>query len=104
MQTVLGCDGKGLYALIQKLRLQLVFFSDKQEVTPVCEDVFEVKNYPTTAFVFELAPETDVSHLARYGNSGHVQGHLKANKGAKGQERKKNRLQYFFDYPFLKHL
>ena len=38
---------------------------DKQEVSLVYENVFEVKNYPTTAFVFELAPETDVGSLAR---------------------------------------
>jgi len=48
----------------------LVFFInvslfDEQEVDIVCENVFEVKNYPTTAFVFELAPETDVGSLAR---------------------------------------
>jgi len=35
------------------------------EVSPICEDVFEVKNYPTTAFVFELVPETDVPLLAK---------------------------------------
>jgi len=38
---------------------------DEQEVDIVCENVFEVKNYPTTAFVFELAPETNVGSLAR---------------------------------------
>jgi len=35
------------------------------EVDIVCDNVFEVKNYPTTAFVFELAPETNVGSLAR---------------------------------------
>ncbi|KAJ7389103.1 GDP-D-glucose phosphorylase 1 [Desmophyllum pertusum] len=40
-------------------------YLEKAEVSLVCEDVFEVKNYPTTSFVFELAPETDVGSLAR---------------------------------------
>ncbi|XP_068679480.1 GDP-D-glucose phosphorylase 1-like isoform X1 [Montipora capricornis] len=35
------------------------------EVIPVCEDLFEVRDYATTAFVFELGPHTDVSMLAR---------------------------------------
>ena len=38
---------------------------DEQEVGIVCDNIFEVKNYPTTAFVFELAPETNVGSLAR---------------------------------------
>ncbi|XP_078361050.1 GDP-D-glucose phosphorylase 1-like isoform X3 [Oculina patagonica] len=40
-------------------------YLETAEVNLVCENVFEVKNYPTTAFVFELAPETDVASLAR---------------------------------------
>ena len=43
----------------------IVCLFDEQEVDIVCENVFEVKNYPTTAFVFELAPETNVGSLAR---------------------------------------
>ena len=38
---------------------------DEQEVGIVCDNIYEVKNYPTTAFVFELAPETNVGSLAR---------------------------------------
>lgn len=38
----------------------------EQNVSLVCENVYEVNDYPTTAFVFELAPETDVGFLARY--------------------------------------
>lgn len=34
-------------------------------VSLVCENVYEVNDYPTTTFVFELAPETDVGFLAR---------------------------------------
>lgn len=45
--------------------ITIVSLFDKQEVALVCENVFEVKNYPTTAFVFELAPETNVGSLAR---------------------------------------
>jgi len=40
-------------------------YLETAEVDVVCENVFEVKNYPTTAFVFELAPETNVGSLAR---------------------------------------
>ncbi|XP_022800376.1 GDP-D-glucose phosphorylase 1-like [Stylophora pistillata] len=36
-----------------------------QGVSLVCENVYEVNDYPTTTFVFELAPETDVGFLAR---------------------------------------
>lgn len=36
-----------------------------QDVIPVCEDLYEVKDYPTTAFVFELGPKTDAGLLAR---------------------------------------
>ncbi|KAL9981489.1 hypothetical protein ACROYT_G010196 [Oculina patagonica] len=35
------------------------------DVIPVCEEVFEVRDYPTTTFVFELGPQTNVSLLAR---------------------------------------
>ena len=34
-------------------------------MNPVCEDLFEVKDYATNTFVFELGPQTDVSLLAR---------------------------------------
>lgn len=34
-------------------------------VSLVCENVYEVNDYPTTTFVFELAPETDAGFLAR---------------------------------------
>lgn len=34
-------------------------------VSLVCENVYEVNDYPTTTFVFELAPETDIGFLAR---------------------------------------
>lgn len=40
-------------------------YLETAEVGIVCDNIFEVKNYPTTAFVFELAPETNVSSLAR---------------------------------------
>lgn len=40
-------------------------YLDSAEVSPICKDIFEVRNYPTNAFVFELAPETDVCSLAR---------------------------------------
>lgn len=46
--------------------LSIAFFVfDEQEVGIVCDNIFEVKNYPTTAFVFELAPETNFGSLAR---------------------------------------
>jgi len=35
------------------------------DVIPVCEDVFEVRDYATTTFVFELGPQTNACLLAR---------------------------------------
>lgn len=35
------------------------------DVIPVCEDVFEVRDYATTMFVFELGPQTNACLLAR---------------------------------------
>lgn len=40
-------------------------YLETTEVSPICKDVFEVINYPTSAFVFELAPETNVSSLIK---------------------------------------
>ena len=54
--------------LIKKSKLNiLLFFSclDKQEVIPICGDLFEVIDYPTTAFVFELAPESNLFSLTK---------------------------------------
>ena len=35
-----------------------------QEVVPVCKDVFEVQDYPTRAFVFQLV-DLDIQSLAK---------------------------------------
>ena len=32
---------------------------------PICEDLFEVIDYPATAFVFELAPESNLFSLTK---------------------------------------
>ncbi|XP_027052850.1 GDP-D-glucose phosphorylase 1-like isoform X2 [Pocillopora damicornis] len=40
-------------------------YLETADVSLVCGNVFEVKDYPTTAFVFELAPGTDVGLVAR---------------------------------------
>ena len=40
----------------------------QKDVIPVCEDVFEVRDYATTTFVFELGPQTNACSLARWGN------------------------------------
>ena len=45
-----------------------VLFSLQKDVIPVCEDVFEVRDYATTLFVFELGPQTNACVLARWGH------------------------------------
>ena len=40
-----------------------------KDVIPVCEELFEVRDYATTTFVFELGPQTNARVLARWGNS-----------------------------------
>ncbi|XP_068680834.1 GDP-D-glucose phosphorylase 1-like isoform X2 [Montipora foliosa] len=40
-------------------------YLETAEVIPICEDLFEVIDYPTTAFVFELAPESNLFSLTK---------------------------------------
>ncbi|XP_074636986.1 GDP-D-glucose phosphorylase 1-like isoform X1 [Acropora palmata] len=44
---------------------KLPSYLETVDVIPVCEDLFEVRDYATTAFVFELGPHTDARELAR---------------------------------------
>lgn len=44
---------------------KLPSYLETVDVIPVCEDLFEVRDYATTAFVFELGPHTDARALAR---------------------------------------
>jgi len=40
-------------------------YLETADMIPICEDLFEVIDYPTTIFVFELAPESSVSSIAK---------------------------------------
>jgi len=42
-----------------------MLYSLQKDVIPVCEDVYEVRDYATTLFVFELGPQTNTCVLAR---------------------------------------
>jgi len=66
----LGFNSMCAYCSVNHLHFHVWYnmfpsYLETADVIPICEDLFEVKDYATTAFVFELGPQTDAGLLAR---------------------------------------
>lgn len=66
----LGFNSLCAYSSVNHLHFHLWYsehpsYLQTVDVIPVCKDVYEVRDYATTTFVFELGPQTNVTLLSR---------------------------------------